>query len=627
MRRAPLACLLALGALACGRENPASPGGAAHPPQAGAASPADVAGAAGAAGTPGAAGDLVDEAAERGLAYVNRSGEPTKPTILEANGAGVALLDLGRDGDLDVVFSQGLGSWKDLLRGPGADVEVFENDGAGRFARGPAPGLAGWWTGLAVGDVDGDGDDDLAVGGFGDLALLVQDERGRLVRASAPGLMPQDDSSRLAVGAPRAAGRPPLWATSLAFLDADRDGRLDLYVGQYVDLDPVAPPLESLGEGELAVPCRWKGLAVFCGPSGMRAQPDRVLRGRGDGSFEDASARWLPGHVAGYTLGVLAFDAEGDGDSDLFVANDSTPNLLLVNDGGLDGACSFADHGYAAGVALSADGRAQAGMGVAAGDVDRDGTLDLAVTNFSDEPTELWFGAPVGFARMTHRMGLLRETRALLSWGVHLADFDGDGSLELATANGHVYPQADEPGTGTRYGQAATLWRIRGGALERVEPASERSILHARVGARGSAVGDLDGDGAIELVLARIDAPAALGINRTGVGNRRLLVRLVGDPSLGGPRRSPADANGARVVVVAGEGAAEHGLLGEVRTAAGYQSASSAPLAFGLGTADRYRAIRVAWPSGRVEVLPAGEAGRKLTVREGQGLVAEERLR
>jgi hypothetical protein len=439
--------------------------------------------------------------------------------------------------------------------------------------------------------------------------------------------MPRDELARLAVGAQRAAGKPPLWATSLAFLDADRDGKLDLYVGQYVDLDPVAPPLGSLGEGELALPCRWKGLPVFCGPAGMRAQPDRFLRGRGDGTFEDATARWLPGHVAGYTLGVLALDADGDGDGDVFAANDSTPNLLLVNDGGLDGACRFADRGYAAGVALSADGRAQAGMGVAAGDVDRDGLLDVAVTNFSDEPTELWFGAAVGFARMTHRLGLLRETRALLSWGVHLADFDGDGFLELATANGHVFPQADEPGTGTRYGQAATLWRVRGPALERVRPASERSILHAEVGARGSAVGDLDGDGAPELVLARIDAPAALGINRMGGGNRRLLVELVGDPSLDGARKTPADANGARVVVVAGEGAAEHGLLGEVRTAAGFQSASGAPLSFGLGALEGYRAIRVAWPSGRVDELPAGKAGRKLTIREGRGLVAEEPLR
>jgi len=570
---------------------------------------------------PARSNDLVDEARERGVDYVNRSGTPEKATILEANGAGVALIDLGDDGDLDIVFAQGLASLGALASGPGADLEVFENDGRGHFARREGPGLSGWWTGLAVGDVDGDGRQDLVAAGFGGLAVLLQDASGKLRPKPDAGVLAQDPFARIDVGAPREAGHPPLWATSVALFDADGDGHLDLFVCQYLDLDPAAPPAKALGQGALAVPCRWKGYDVFCGPAGMPAQSDRLLRGRGDGTFVDETKERLPGIPPGYALGVLPFDADGDGDTDLLVANDSSPNLLLVNDGhGV-----FEDRGYAAGVALSADGRALAGMGVAAGDVNRDGLLDIAVTNFSDEPTELFFGSAHGFLDMTYRYGLLRETRSLLSWGVHLADFDGDGWLELFTANGHVYPQADREHTGTTYGQAAALWRLGPGERAvRVEPADPRSILAPALGARGSAIGDLDLDGAPDLVLARIDGPAAIGMNRTGRGNHRLSVRCLGSPD---SARTPADGMGTRVALVVGRGADEHGLLGEVETAAGFQSASSAWLHFGLGPEPGYQGVRIVWPSGRVEELPAGPADRRVWIREGAGIVRAEPFR
>ena len=576
--------------------------------------------------------DLVEAARERGLDYVNRSGAPEKRTILEANGAGVAVIDLGADGDEDLVFAQGLSSLEQLLHGPGADLEVFENDGRGQFRRVRGPGLSGWWTGLAVGDVDNDGDEDLVAAGFGELVLLLQ-EQGELVPAPRAGLATGNPEDELVVGAPRERGHPPLWPTSVVLFDADRDGALDLFVAQYLDLDPVAPPLGQLGEGPLAVPCRWKGLAVYCGPRGMVAQPDRVLRGDGHGHFAEMGARWLPAGEAGYGLGVIAFDADGDGDTDLYVANDSTANNLWINDGGLDGNVRFQDRAFDADVALSADGHPQAGMGIATGDVDRDGRLDFAVTNFSDEPTELYFGSAQGFARMTHRFGLGRETKALLSWGVHLVDLDGDGWLELVSANGHVYPQADQPGTGTSYGQPAALWRLMPEArATRVEPRDPRSIFAPKIGSRGSALLDADRDGRPDLVLARIDAPAALGLNRQGGGNHRLALRLLGDPALlaarqPGQRATPRDGHGTRAVLVVGTGASEHGLLAEVESAAGYQSSSSLWLWFGLGAEARYTALKILWPSGRVEELPGGAADRRLTLVEGLGLVREEPLR
>lgn len=563
-------------------------------------------------------GSLPDEAAQRGVRYRNLCGEPEKATILEAGGAGVALLDLGGDGDLDLVFAQGLGSLASLREGPGADLELFVNDGSGVFEEAAGPGLAGWWTGLATGDVDGDGLCDLVAGGFGSLRVLLQQPDGSLV--PGPELLAGSDS--LAVGAPREAGLPPCWITSLALCDLDRDGRLDLYVGGYLELDPVAPPEGRLGEGALSIPCRWKGHSVYCGPAGMTPLPDRVLRGAGDGTFADVSERWLPGHVPGYTLAVLPFDADLDGDLDVAVANDSSANLLLVNEG--DG--RLVDRGFEAGVALGMEGQAEAGMGLAAGDVNRDGRPDLALTNFSDEPTSLYLGAPVGFTNATFRLALSAATRHLLSWSIHLEDMDADGWLDLYVANGHVYPQADEPGTGTSYGQADSLFRLLPG--EKARPFElESSALLEPVGTRGSAIGDLDGDGAPDLVLSRIDAPAALVMNRLPQG-RRLVIRCLGprEPLPDASRRTPPDGNGTKVLVVtrAADGE-ERGFLEEVRTAEGYQSASSPWLHLGLGAAERAQ-VRILWPSGETLDLGELETDQRLIVREGEGIVAREPL-
>ncbi len=561
-----------------------------------------------------------DEAAARGLDYVNRSGAPEKPYILGANGAGVALLDLQGDGDLDAVFAQGLESLEAFAAGGGATLEPFHNDGTGNFERAEAPEPRAWWTGLAAGDVDNDGDADLVAAAYGDLLLFEQQADGALLPRRESGLAPEQAAI-------------PWWATSVVFLDADLDGVLDLYVGQYLELDPEDPPRGELGSGALAIPCWWKGMEVFCGPRGMTPQPDRLLRGEGGGAFADATATWLPEHVPGFTLAAAAFDADFDGDSDLYVANDSSPNLMLVNDlAGEPGA--FVDRGLTAGVAVNPDGAAEAGMGVAPGDVDRNGQLDFCVTNFSDEPTHLYLGRPVGFSNQSYRMGLANASRRLLSWSAHLVDFDGDGWQELFTANGHVFPQADAEGTGTRYAQPDTLWRLfPRDKVERVWPRRRDSILAIERGTRGTAVGDVDGDGAPDLLLAAIDGPCALGMNRLDPAANRLVVRCVGAPDQPGPsgRRSPRDAQGAKLILVPRlpEGMppeSEFALLREVRTGVGYQSASSPEVHFGLGGLAEYTQLSVLWPSGRTTELGPGKAGRRLVVEETKGIVAEEEL-
>lgn len=555
---------------------------------------------------------FIDEALDRGLVHKNQSGAREKRAILEAGGAGVALLDLHSDGDLDAVFAQGCDSMEALLQGGGADLAVFSNS-SGSFTELKGPGLSGWWTGLATGDLDSDGDTDLVAAGFGSLRVLLQGDDGALT--AGPEL--------LAPGELLSERGAPSWCTSVATFDADRDGHLDLFVGRYLDLDPRAVPVDALGDGVLAVPCRWKGLDVYCGPRGLNAQTDLLLMGNGDGTFRDESQR-LTGERAGYTLSVLPFDADGDGDTDIAVACDSSPNRLWIS----DGAGRFSDFGYEAGFALSMDGRPEAGMGLAAGDVDRDGKLDLAITNFSEEPTRLLLGAKMGYTDATYRFGLNAESRPLLSWGAHLVDFDGDGHLELFTTNGHVYPQADAELTGTSYAQPDTLWRLGPGArCERVEPKSPSSILGLELGTRGSAVGDVDGDGRPDLLISAIDEAAILGINGLGPENSRICVRLLGpEEQEESSPRTPRDGTGARCVLVAGEGALEHALLAESFTAAGYQSASSPWLHFGLGDRESYSSIRISWPSGATEELPGGRAGRKLWVREGEGVIREESL-
>ncbi len=601
----PTALLAALALLAgCGGQSP--------PPSAdagtGAASP-----------PPGSLGSFPDEAQARGLVFHNVSGTSAKDTVLEANGPGVALFDLGDDGDLDVAFSQGLATVADLAAGQGAKLGLFVNE-SGRFREQAAPARARWWTGLAAGDIDGDGTTDLVAGSFGQLVVFRQ-EAGALDAGRVVDVRPLES-------------KHASWWTSVALFDADRDGVLDLYGGRYLDFDPAAPPRGELGEPPLTVPCWWKGQPVFCGPRGLPPQPDALLRGTspdGGADFVDVSATWLPQAPPAFTLGVAPFDADMDGDTDLYVANDSVANQLWINR--LDETGRFEELGLFAGVALNPDGEAEAGMGIAIGDVDRDGRFDLAVTNFSGEPTQLYLADAIGFRCASYTLGLAALTRPLLSWGAHLVDFTGDGQLELFTANGHVYPQADRPGTNTRYGQPDSLFALaRGtGTVTDLAAALPNSVFAAELGTRGSAVGDIDGDGRADLVLARIDAPAALGMNRLGAANTRLVVRCIGaaapHPATG--RRTPRDGLGTRVVLVVGtnDTDATFALLDEVQTARGFQSASSHELTFGLGRATGYRSLTLLWPSGRVEELAGGPGGRRLTVREGEGIVTSEELK
>ncbi|HKX46775.1 MAG TPA: VCBS repeat-containing protein, partial [Planctomycetota bacterium] len=372
-------------------------------------------------------------------------GTRDKDYIVEVNGGGLVLGDFDGDGALDLVVVSGSTLARVEAGEPGDPPRFLRNDGEGRFTEpGGAWALAGgrWGMGGTAGDVDADGHLDLVVTEWGPDRLFENaDGKGFVERTAGSGL----SGAR--------------WSTSAAFLDAEADGHLDLVVVSYLAFRPEDVASRTSGQ------CKWKGHPVMCGPEGLNPVHDVLYRGAGDFTFTDVTleAGFRPA-AAGFGLGVTTLDYDGDGDTDVYVTNDSTPNHLWRNDGG-----RFTEVGLQAGVALDRNGKEQAGMGIGVGDLDGDGVQDLFVTNFSGESNACYLskrrreGAPQMFGEAADRAGLMGPSIAALGWGTAAGDLDLDGDLDLFVLNGHVYPQADRPGTDTRYAQEADLYRNTGG--------------------------------------------------------------------------------------------------------------------------------------------------------------------
>lgn len=531
---------------------------------------------------------FVDVAAQWGIVAPNVSGGLEKWTILESTGAGACLFDAEGDGDLDLYLVNGGTLVPGGIR-PAADVLYIQLDN-GRFEDGTHKaglGEDGWGGGCAAADIEGDGDTDLLITQFGVNLLYRNEGRGVFREVSAASGL---TSHGYHLGA--------------SFFDAEGDGDLDLYITRYVVFDPADAEM-------VARRCGWKGGKVMCGPRGFDGEPDLFYRNRGDGTFEPGL---LPADEAAYGMGVVVGDLDGDGDRELFVANDSQPNLLLVgNDSG------FEDQALVAGVALAGDGRAQSGMGADLGDIDGDGDEDLIVTHFSDDYHTLYRNeGGLLFTDISVAAGLDPASRSSVGWGGGFFDFDNDGDLDLLVASGHVYPGVENFDRATTYEQPNLLFENDGRGVFR-EVGLEKGGDLARPGTgRGAAFGDLDRDGDLDVVVVNTDGPPQ--VLRNEIGNRKGYLRL----RLRG-QRSPRQGLGARIEVTTIDPAGvERRQFREVRQGGGYLSSHEAVVHFGLGEAAAVSRVEILWPSGQRQVLRDLPVRCEMTVDEEQGLVEKD---
>ncbi len=538
---------------------------------------AALASAAGAGGAepPSAPIRFEEVAAASGLAFRFDDGSRGRHDLPEVMGGGVALIDFDGDGRLDIYLCNGGPIVPEAGRAD-PPCRLFRNEGGWRFAdatdRAEIPGPS-YAMGAAVGDYDGDGLDDLLVTGWRDQRLYRNLGGGRF----------RDETERAGVGS-------KLWGTSAAFADLDGDGDLDLYVANYLDYDPALAPLCLAPDGR----------ADYCGPEEFRAQAGRLYRNEGDGTFADVSRASGIERPDGRGLGVLIADLAGDGRPDLYVANDGTPCRLFENRGGL----RFAEVGLETGVALDGRGDSLAGMGVALGDVDGDGRLDLVVSNFVGRSTVGFRrGAGGSYDDASGAFGLAAPTRPVLGFGLALADFDSDGRLDLLQGNGHVL---DRGRLGVPFAMRPTLLGNRRGRLVDASAAAGPWFARATL-ARGLAVGDLDSDGRVDAVVAALGGPPALLRNVTE-GGRSLLVELVASG------RSGRSAVGAKVEAKIGG----RTLARQVVGGGSYLAASDRRVHLGLGDAPKVDRIEVTWPSGRSETWRDLPAGRPVRLEEGQ---------
>ena len=506
--------------------------------------------------------------------------------LVETTGTGVAMIDYDGDGWTDLFFVNG-STFEGFPAGAEPASHLYRNKGDRTFEDVTVKagvGASGWGQGACVGDYDNDGRDDLFVTYWGQNRLYHNEGDGRFAEvAGAAGL--------------RTAHRR--WSTGCTFLDYDRDGRLDLFAGNYIDFEPASTPRPESGL------CRYRGLAVACGPPGLPGARNLLYRNRGDGAFEDVSARAGITSASGtYALGVSTIDFDADGWVDLYVADDSSPSALYRNNH--DG--TFTDVAVSAGCAYSQDGKAQAGMGVAVGDYDRNGTMDIFKTNFAGDTSTLYANTGRGLCDdRTFASGMGFNTR-WLGWGAGFADFDNDGWLDLLLANGHVYPEVRQVKSESGYEQPKVFYRNLGNGRFEDLTARLGAPLTTPKAARGAAFGDIDNDGRIDVAINNVnDRPDLYRV--TGDSSHQwIAVKLVGTAS----NRS---AIGARVHATA----AGTEQWQEVRGGGSYLSQNDLRVHFGLGVAATVDRLEVRWPNGHEERWENLAAGKVHTLREGTG--------
>jgi hypothetical protein len=543
----------------------------------------------------GAGISFINIARESGLnAKTIYGGEHKNRYLLETTGCGVAFYDYDSDGWLDIFLVNGT-----RLEGFPAGSEpishLFKNNRDGTFTDvtlKAGVGHSGWGQGCCIGDYDNDGWEDLFVTYFGKNVLYHNNGDGTFT----------DVSQKAGV-----AGNGKRWNTGCAFVDYDRDGRLDLFVANYIDMDLATAPVPESG------PCLYKSVMVACGPPGLQGGKNILYRNNGDGTFTDVSeGAGILGANGTYGLGVLTLDFDNDGWPDIYVADDSTASALYQNK--KNG--KFQDIAIEAGCALSPDGKPQAGMGVSAADYDMDGNLDIVKTNFAGDTPSLYRNqGGASFEDTTFSAGLGAHTQ-FLGWGCGFFDMDNDGWPDILICNGHVYPEVEQLKTEAGYAQRKLLYQnLHNGHFADISFQAGPGISEPSA-SRGAAFGDFDNDGDLDIVINTVnDYPQLLRCD-SKLNHNWIKVRTIGTKS----NRSGIGARIACVSQAPGE-TKPHRQIDEVRSGGGYFSQNDLRVHFGLGKAEKVDVVEIRWPSGQVDTVKDVKANQLIYVKEGEGII------
>jgi hypothetical protein len=553
---------------------------------------------------------FVDVAKEAGLTVPNVwGGVHKKNYIVEAKGSGLAFFDYDQDGWLDIYLTNGVRfpGEEPLPDGKTPIQHLFKNNRDGTFTdvtEKAGLGRTGWGTGVCVGDYDNDGWDDLFCGYWGHNVLWHNNGDGTFT----------DVTKKAGLYEERVR-----WGSGCTWVDYDRDGFLDLFVCNYIELDIAKVPVP----GQTGY-CQWKGIPVMCGPRGLPAGMNILYHNNGDGTFTDVSEKagiLKPGPR--YSITAVSYDFDNDGWPDIYVAVDSEPSIMFHNNH--DG--TFEDIGVMAGVAYNEDGQEQAGMGIGVADYDMDGWFDIFKTHFQDDTCILYHSNQDGtWTDVTFVSGVGVNTQ-YVNWGAGFVDYDNDGWPDIFHVTGHVYPEIVLYRLDTPFKTPRIVYRNMGNGKFKDVSAQMGPGVSERFASRGTAYGDYDNDGDVDVLVLNMNDPPSLLRNDGGNKNNWIKIKLLGT-------KCNRTAVGARVYVVTGD----HRQMDEVHTGYSVMSQSDLRLHFGVGQATKIDLIEVKWPTlvrdkngkngeiPQIEKFTNLDVNQILTIKEGSGIIKAEKV-
>lgn len=539
---------------------------------------------------------FVDVAQQAGVTATNVwGGVDHKRSIIEAKGSGLAFFDYDHDGWLDIYLTNGNRLDTVWPAGKAPTAHLYKNNRDGTFTdvtEKSGLGVSGWQTGVCVGDYNNDGWDDLFCCFWGHNILFKNNGNGTFTDVTHKAGLLQDKVR---------------WGAGCTFLDVNRNGHLDLFVCNYLKLDP-----QDIHAADATHFCQWKGVPIMCGPRGLPGDTNILYQNNGDGTFTDVSLKsgiLKPGPR--YSISSVSYDFDNDGWPDIYVAVDSQPSILFKNNH--DG--TFTDIAVEAGCAYSDGGHEQAGMGVAVADYDCDGWFDIFKTNFADDTSNLYHNNGDGtFTDVVFPSGVGANNQ-YVGWGCGFMDCDNDGWQDILQINGHVYPEIDSYKFGQTFKNPRLVYRNLGnGRFQDISSESGPGI-NQHFSSRGAAFGDYDNDGGMDALILNMNDPPSLLHNTSASRQNWIKLKLVGT-------HCNRTAIGTRVRVITGK----HTQMDEVHSGDSVMSQSDLRLHFGLGKIETIDAIEVKWPTTqKVEVFKQVKANQILTIREGEGILSSSK--